>query len=182
MSEFREIITKAVVGKGRKYMKTTHTVEPNHPPTSILGCWVINHAYEAKQNGKYVEIEGYYDINTWYSHDENTKTEVVTERVHYTDDVKIGYRDKGVSGEDIEIIARVVQHPNCLEAVISPNGNKMVVTVEREFVIEVVGETKICVSVNPDGCEEDDTQFEVDDDEFEELDPNFIVEAEAEEE
>lgn len=180
MSEFREIITKAVVGKGRKYMKTTHTVEPNHPPTSILGCWVINHAYEAKKNGKYVEIEGYYDINIWYSYDENTKTEVVTERVDYTDDVRIGYRDKGFSGEDFEIIARVVQHPNCLEAVISPNGNKMVVTVEREFVVEIVGETKICVSVNPDGCQEDDEQFEVDDDEFEELDPNFIVEAEEE--
>ena len=56
----------------------------------------------------------------------------------------------------------------------------MVVTVEREFVTEVVGETKICVSVNPDGCQEDDQQFEVDDDEFEELDPNFIVEAEEE--
>ncbi|CAG9611223.1 Spore coat protein E [Bacillus rhizoplanae] len=186
MSEFREIITKAVVGKGRKYMKTTHTVTPNHPPTSILGCWVINHAYEAKKNGKYVEIEGFYDINTWYSYEENTKTEVVTERVNYTDDVNIGYRDKNFSGEDLEIVARVMQHPNCLEAVISPNGNKMAVTVEREFVTEVVGETKICVSVNPDGCQEDDQQFEVeaevDDNEFEELDPNFIIETEEEEE
>ena len=28
---------------------------------------------------------------------------------------------------------------------------KLFVTVEREFVTEVVGETKICVSVNPEG-------------------------------
>ncbi|MEY8347307.1 outer spore coat protein CotE [Bacillus cereus] len=180
MSEFREIITKAVVGKGRKYTKSTHTCESNHEPTSILGCWVINHTYEARKNGKSVEIEGYYDVNTWYSFDENTKTEVVTERVSYTDEVNVGYRDKNFSGEDLEIIARVIQHPNCLEAIVSPTGNNIVVTVEREFVTEVVGETKICVNVNPDGCPEDGDNFEVDDDEFEELDPNFIVDAEEE--
>ncbi|CAI8805960.1 MULTISPECIES: outer spore coat protein CotE [Bacillus] len=180
MSEFREIITKAVVGKGRKYTKSTHTCESNHEPTSILGCWVINHTYEARKSGKAVEIEGYYDVNTWYSFDENTKTEVVTERVSYTDEINIGYRDKNFSGEDLEIIARVIQHPNCLEAIVSPNDNKIVVTVEREFVTEVVGETKICVNVNPDGCPEDEDNFEVDDDEFEELDPNFIVDAEEE--
>ena len=47
----------------------------------FLGCWVINHSYEARKNGKHVEIEGFYDVNTWYSFDGNTKTEVVTERV-----------------------------------------------------------------------------------------------------
>lgn len=180
MSEFREIITKAVVGKGRQYMKTTHNCTPNHIPTSILGCWVINHSYEARKNGKYVTVDGYYDINTWYSFDDNTKTEVVTERVHYADNVKVGYRDKEFSGEDLEIIARVVQHPNCLEATISPSGTELVVTVEREFLTEVVGETKICVSVNPNGCGEEDSTFEVDDDEFEELDPHFIVDVEEE--
>ncbi|MBO1625023.1 outer spore coat protein CotE [Bacillus cereus] len=180
MSEFREIITKAVVGKGRRYTKSTHTCESNHEPTSILGCWVINHTYEARKNGKSVEIEGYYDVNTWYSFNENTKTEVVTERVSYTDEINVGYRDKNFSGEDLEIITRVIQHPNCLEAIVSPNGNKIVVTVEREFVTEVVGETKMCVNVNPDGCPEAEDNFEVDDDEFEELDPNFIVDAEEE--
>ncbi|AAP10694.1 MULTISPECIES: outer spore coat protein CotE [Bacillus] len=180
MSEFREIITKAVVGKGRKYTKSTHTCESNNEPTSILGCWVINHSYEARKNGKHVEIEGFYDVNTWYSFDGNTKTEVVTERVNYTDEVSIGYRDKNFSGDDLEIIARVIQPPNCLEALVSPNGNKIVVTVEREFVTEVVGETKICVSVNPEGCVESDDDFQIADDEFEELDPNFIVDAEEE--
>ncbi|WP_347440301.1 outer spore coat protein CotE, partial [Pseudomonas aeruginosa] len=71
-----------------------------------------------------MEIEGFYDVNTWYSFDGNTKTEVVTERVNYTDEVSIGYRDKNFSGDDLEIIARVIQPPNCLEALVSPNGNK----------------------------------------------------------
>ncbi len=52
-----------------------------------------------EKNGKIVEIEGYYDVNTWYSFAENTKTEVVTERINYTDEVNVGYRDKNFSGK-----------------------------------------------------------------------------------
>lgn len=33
----REIITKAICGKGRKFSTATHTVTPPHHPTSILG-------------------------------------------------------------------------------------------------------------------------------------------------
>ena len=53
--------------------------------------------------------------------------------------------------DDIEVCARVLQQPNCCEAVISPNGNKIIVHVEREFLVEVIGETKVCVLVNPEG-------------------------------
>ena len=43
-----------------------------------------------------------------------------------------------------------MQQPNCVEVIISKNGNKIIVHVEREFVVEVIGETKICVAVYPD--------------------------------
>ena len=93
MGEYREIITKAVVAKGRKFTQSNHTISPAHSPTSILGCWIINHKYNAKKVGKTVEIHGSYDINVWYSFNDNTKTEVVTERVQYTDVIKLKYRD-----------------------------------------------------------------------------------------
>ena len=85
MAEYREIITKAVVAKGRKFTQSHHTICPPHNPSSILGCWIINHQYEAQKVGKKVEVHGSYDINVWYSHSDNTKTSVVTERVDYTD-------------------------------------------------------------------------------------------------
>jgi hypothetical protein len=47
MGEYREIITKAVVAKGRKFTQSNHTISPAHSPTSILGCWIINHKYNA---------------------------------------------------------------------------------------------------------------------------------------
>ncbi|WP_462409310.1 outer spore coat protein CotE [Neobacillus sp. Marseille-QA0830] len=181
MGEYREIITKAVVAKGRKFTQSNHTISPAHNPTSILGCWIINHKYSAKKVGKTVEIHGSYDINVWYSYNENTKTEVVTERVQYTDVIKLKYRDQDCL-DDNEIVARVLQQPNCTEAVISPNGNRIIVHVEREFLVEVIGETKVCVRINPDGCKDDEEDWgmDVDDEEFEELNPDFLVGGEEE--
>ncbi|WP_421384719.1 outer spore coat protein CotE [Bacillus salacetis] len=172
MAEYREIITKAVVAKGRKFTQSHHTISPPHHPSSILGCWIINHTYEAHKVGKKVEVSGFYEINVWYSHDDNRKTSVVTEKVEYCDVIKLKYRDPDCL-DDKEVNAIVLQQPNCVEAVISPNGNKIIVHVEREFQVEVIGETKVCVLVNPDGCD-DDWDCDFDDDDFEELDPDFL--------
>lgn len=180
MSQYREIITKAVVAKGRKFTKSTHTICPAHHPTSILGCWIINHEYVAVKVGKKVEVKGSYDINVWYSYNNNTKTDVATEKVHYTDVIKLKYRDPDCH-DDHMVIAKAVQQPNCLEACISPCGENIIVHVEREFFVEVVGETKVCVAVNPEGCiENDDDWGGHDDDEFEDLDPDFLVDFEDE--
>ncbi|WP_338754122.1 outer spore coat protein CotE [Bacillus sp. FJAT-52991] len=172
MAEYREIITKSVVAKGRKFTQSHHTISPPNHPSSILGCWIINHEYKAKKVGKTVEVHGIYDINVWYSHHDNTKTSVVTERVDYKDVIKLKYRDEHCFDDD-EVIARVLQQPNCCEAVISKHGNKIVVHVEREFLVEVVGETKICVAVHPPGSD-GDWDFDFDDDDYEELDTSFL--------
>jgi spore coat protein E len=176
MGDYREIITKAVVAKGRKFTQSNHTISPAHQPSSILGCWIINHTYEAKKNGKSVEICGYYDINTWYSYSNNTRTEVVTERVEYRDVIKLKYRDPDCL-DDQDVIARVLQQPNCIEAVISNNGDSIVVHVEREFIVEVIGETKVCVMVYPEKREQDnddDWVLGVEDEDFDDINPDFL--------
>lgn len=177
MSEYKEIITKAVVGKGRKFCQSTHTISPSQRPTSILGCWIINHQYDARKSGNTVEVHGSFDINVWYSYSDNTRTEVVTDTVKYKDVIKLKYVDDNFLGDACDVIARVLQQPNCLEATISPNGNRIVVQVEKEFIAEIIGETKVCVKVNPEGCFEDDKDWDcdVDDDEFEDLNPDFLV-------
>lgn len=178
-NSFREIITKAVCGKGRKFSQATHTVTPAHKPSSILGCWIINHNYKPVENGNSVDVEGSYDINVWYSYNNNTKTEVVTETIKYKDTCNLTKRDENSLGKHTEVSARALQEPNTLEATISPNGNKILVQVEREFIAEVIGETKVWVQVNQDGVieelEDDSWEDEVDDEEFEDLDPNFLL-------
>lgn len=43
MENYREIVTKAVIGKGKKSFSNHYSLIPEEKPSTILGCWVINH-------------------------------------------------------------------------------------------------------------------------------------------
>ncbi|CAM3081119.1 outer spore coat protein CotE [Sporolactobacillus spathodeae] len=160
---YREIITKAVCGRGKKFSQSAHTVTPSHKPSNILGCWVINHRYKTSYSKDAVLVEGTYEINTWYSYNNNTKTEVAVETATYRDRVPLTLRDKELISR-VDVLCKPLQEPNCLEAKISANGNNVVAQVEREFLVEIIGETKVKVSVDGDGL------IEVANEEEEELD------------
>ncbi|MFC0188814.1 outer spore coat protein CotE [Fictibacillus aquaticus] len=179
--QYREIITRAVCGKGRKFSQATHSITPAHKPNSILGCWIINHNFKAHKGKEAVVVEGCYDVNLWYSYSGNTKTEVVTETIHFKDNIAFDKLDKQYLGTDYEVSAKALQEPNTLEATISPNGNKILVQVEREFSCEMIGDTKVVVCVKPDRDFTEDEETgdydyeDIDDEEFEDLDPNFLI-------
>ncbi|WP_132744967.1 outer spore coat protein CotE [Scopulibacillus darangshiensis] len=179
---YREIITKAICGKGKKFSQTAHSISPTHKPSSILGCWVINHKYKTHYQRDCVIVEGSYDVNIWYSYSNNTKTEVVSENVAYRDQVPLTVKDKNVVSDRMEVVATTLQEPNSLEANISPNGNKIVAQVEREFLVEVIGETKVKVQVDDDDFFNEEEEWEDDELEaaLEEIDSDFIVEDEDE--
>lgn len=177
--QFREIITKAVCGKGRKFSQVSHNVIPSHTPTSILGAWIINHQYEAAKASDGVEVIGTYDINIWYSHDGNSKTDVAKETVSYVDVIPLTYVDKKHRASTAEVSAAATQEPNCVEASVSASGDSVIIRVEREFLIEMIAETKVCVLVNPNGLPDYEKSFDFDDadlGEFEDLDPDLIDE------
>jgi spore coat protein E len=119
-----------------------------------LGCWVINHHYSAKKVGKYVEVSGKYDVNVWYAYNNHSKTAVYTETIHYKDRIKLHYRDEEIIDSN-EVHVKVLQQPNCIEAIINQKGDSFNIVIEREFLVEVIGETKIVVSVHPIEFEEE---------------------------
>lgn len=153
MKHMRQIVTKAVVAKGKKRTESCEVLSPPNTPSSILGCWVINHSCQSKKQGRYVEVTGKFDINVWYAHHDHSKTSVFTETIHYTDRIKLHYRDKDSTGDEVHV--RVLQQPNCTEAIIIEKGTKFQVTVERELLAEVVGETTILIEVQADDFEEE---------------------------
>lgn len=154
MKRLRQIVAKAVVAKGKKRIECEDFLKPPNPPSNILGCWVINHQYSAKKIGKTVEISGKFDVNVWYAYNQHSKTAVYSETIPYRDKIKLHYRDEdAIDSNDLKV--HVLQHPNCLEAVISEDAEKIKVTIEREFLVEVVGETKFCISVHPLDFEEE---------------------------
>jgi spore coat protein E len=175
----REIITKAICGKGRKFSTVTHTVTPPHGPTSILGAWIINHQYEAVSAGDGIEVIGTYDINIWYSYDKNSQTDVAKETVSYVEHVPLSYVDPKHRASTVEVSADATQEPSCVEATVSAGGGSVIIRVEREFAVELVAETKVCVKVCTDGCgdyEDKDYDFGSTDEDYDDLDPDLLDE------
>ena len=128
MANYKEIVTKAVISKGKRLFSTNHSVEVNNPST-VLGCWVINHNFNGTKSNNKIVITGSYDINIWYSYDNDTKTDVVRETNTYNEVINMRDREN-VDGE--EIIVRSLKQPNCVK--IDIDGNKINYTIEKELI------------------------------------------------
>ena len=160
MASTREIVTKAVLGKGKRTFTTTNSVTPDITPSTILGCWVINHTFRGNKNSDRIEISGSYDVNIWYSCFDDTKTEVVRDSNTYREVVNIKRKeDSDVTNE--EIIVRSLKQPSCIKAEIV--DGKIVYTIEKELGIELVGDTKVKIAYDE---EEDPWDDLVDDNDF----------------
>jgi spore coat protein E len=144
MTNYREIVTKAVISKGKKLFTTTHSIAVDNPST-ILGCWVINHNFNGSINGNQIILDGSYDVNIWYSNNNDTGTQVVTQTNNYHEVINMRERDD-VSGEDI--IVRSLKQPSCVKAEI--DGNSISYTIEKELGIELVGDIKVKIEASLD--------------------------------
>lgn len=143
MASYKEIVTKAVVGKGKIKTTTTHTLKTLESPAVILGCWVINHTFKGTKEQDKVIVNGKFDVNIWYSTNNNTKTEVAKDTVEYTDTIDVVLNDD-YDGQD-EIIVRAIKQPTCTKAEI--NDNDITYTIEKELASEIVGDTKIKIGI-----------------------------------
>ena len=144
MANFREIVTKAVIGKGKKTFTTTNSITPDVKPTTILGCWVINHNFKGTKDGDKIKIDGSYDINVWYSYDDNTKTDVIRTTNNYQELVQLTRKEELDSEE--EIVVRSLKQPTVVQADI--NDGTIVYTIEKELGVEIVGNTKVKIAVD----------------------------------
>ena len=136
---YKEIVTKAVIGKGKKKYKNNYQVTVENTPSTILGCWIINHNFEAKEINEKISITGSFDANIWYSYDNDTKTTVVTKNIAYTEEESLTIEQKGIVNKDI--IIRSLKQPTCTSA--KEEGNTINLEIEKELGIEIVGDTKV---------------------------------------
>ena len=144
MASYKEIVTKAVIGKGKKFFENKYSVETDVTPSTILGCWIINHKFNGYERNDNVIVDGSFDINIWYSSDNDTKTNVINKTIKYSDEIKV--KDKlDISSNDTEIVVRALEQPTCKNATI--NGNIIDFDIEKELGIEVVGDTKVKIMV-----------------------------------
>ena len=151
---FKEIVTKAVIGKAKKTSSGDYTLVPEEAPDTVLGCWVINHAFNGTNNNGKVVINGSFDVNVWYSYDNDTKTAVSTKRFNYDDIMNIGLKNNVTLNDKSEIIVRSFKQPTVTN--VSNNNGTVFLTIEKELGVEIIGDTKLKVSV-----EEEEDEYEV---------------------
>lgn len=148
MANYREIVTKAVIGKGKKHFTTNSSVTPEVMPSTILGCWVINHNFSGYRQNNTIVIEGSYDVNIWYSCLDDTKTEVVRHSDSYKEIVQAPKTSSSVSTDNEEIIIRSLNQPSCVKTEIE--SGKINYTIEKDLGIEIVGDTKFRIETTDD--------------------------------
>ena len=141
MALYKEIVTKAVIGKGKKQFTDNLSLQVTNNPNTILGCWVINHNFSGTFSNGTVTINGSYDINIWYSYDNDTKTEVLKDTKNYAETINV---QENSDTENEEVIIRSLSGPSCSKAEI--NGNTINCTIDKTLGIELVGDTKVRIN------------------------------------
>lgn len=165
---FKEIVTKAVVGKAKKTSSNDFTMQTEEVPTTVLGCWVINHTFSGSKGENKVNINGSYDVNVWYSFDTDSKTAVSTKKYSYTDSMVVPLKDDAKLSNASEIIVRCLKQPTVSNVTIE-NG-VVNLTIEKELGVEIVGDTKVKINVE----EDEDDYVEVYDEAIDEIDENYL--------
>ena len=145
MSEVREIVTRAVLAKGRKTFRICEEATTPNTPYSILGCWVINHDFDASLNDHCVNLCGNFEIDIWYSYDNNTKTDIVRATSSYEGIIKVRDIICDASCDNPDVVVRILQQPTCTNACIK--DGKIEVEVVFDALAEIIGETKMMVNV-----------------------------------
>lgn len=173
MANYKEIVTKTVIGKAKKLSKNNVSIVPEEVPSTVLGCWVINHTFSGKGNKGLVKINGSYDVNVWYSYDSDHKTTVTTKNYIYDEEYNIPLKNNVSILDESEIIVRSLKQPTVSDVKIK--DNKFELIIEKELGVEVVGESKIKVPVEDDY---DDYEEIVDDGDIdkvvEEIDTEYL--------
>lgn len=117
----------------------------------------MTHNLKGKKDDDHIKINGSYDINIWYSYDNNTKTNVVSKKMYYEERVKVRVKSNAELNDESEIIIRSLKSPSCID--VSNEDKTIKYTISKELGIEIVGDAKIKIAVQNN---EDDYDIIVD--------------------
>jgi spore coat protein E len=158
---YREIVTKAVIGKGKKYFKNVYSLKTEALPSTVLGCWVINHKFRGYKTGDKIMVDGSFEVNIWYSYAEDSKTGVISKTIDYSETVNVKAKENANLNADPEIIIRALKQPSCTRVEIK--DGQIEYEIEKELGIELVGDTKVKIAVEEDEEPWDDIEDDASD-------------------
>ena len=135
----------------------------------------ITHSFNGVNNSGKVVVNGSYDINIWYSYDNNTKTNVLVKRFNYQDMLNVRITENGDFTNNSEIIVRSLTQPSVTDVNVENSTIKL--NVHKELGVEILGDTKVKVSVEDefDDYEEIlDEEVEIIDNDIDSINEDYI--------
>ena len=146
MNDIREILTKAVIGKGNRKFETT-VMMPEVPGlvSRVLGAVMTNHHIYAGKSGDLIELSGNYDVHVWYMYDDDEQTEIVRTTVDYGDLIELQHALRDRLFDSDEITSEEIVAPHATDVRIE--AGMIHVDVAFEVAAEVIGETKMRVAI-----------------------------------
>ena len=172
MASYKEIVTKAVIGKAKKKNEMHFSFTPDELADTVLGCWVINHNFSGTNQAGKVGVTGSFDVNVWYSYDGDTKTKVNTKRFSYNELLNVPLKDSATLTNSSEIIVRILRQPTVTN--VNIENQNIVLDIEKELGVEIVGDTKIKVPIEDVDDDYDEIMDEEEMDEIDHIDENYL--------
>ena len=151
---YKEIVTKAGIGKGKKTFRNKYEAITTDRIDTVLGCWVINNKMSGVNDNGRVRITGSFDVNIWYSYDNNTKTSVEARKISYNEVVNVRLKENSNLTNDSEIIITSLKNPTVID--VSSKNNIINYEIEKELGIEIIGDAKVMIQIVDDGFEDYD--------------------------
>ena len=175
MAGFKEIVTKAVIGKAKRTNTMYFSFTPDESVNTILGCWVINHNFSGIKEGSKVGVNGSFDVNVWYAYDNDTKTKVNTKKFSYHELLGVPLKENATLTNNSEIIVRSLTEPT-VTGVSIKNGD-IDLNIQKEIGVEIVGDTKIKVPVEDDFDDYEEILDEEEIDSIDDVKENYLDES-----
>jgi len=146
MNDIREIVTKAVIGKGsRSFNTSVEMPETTGLVIRVLGAVMTNHNARAEKSGDLIEINGSYEVHVWYTYDDDEQTDIVRKTVNYGDTIELYHALRENLLDSDEITAEEIIAPYATDVRIE--AGIIHVDVAFEVAAEVIGETKMRVAI-----------------------------------
>jgi spore coat protein E len=162
-NNIREIITKAIISKGKKTARNKYTFEIADL-SRVLGCWITKHDFQAYFNDGQPEVRGSYDVHIWYSCEQDNNSNIYKTEISYVEVMDITRTGEREFNDSDEIEAICDSIPKCIR--VEENDDEVVIEMEKEMAVRIIGDACIRVETKDDNADTWDSieDFEINED------------------
>ena len=140
----KEIVTKAVVSKGKIIDNKEISFQIVENVNKAIGCWIINHNYLSVVENNKVYCCGRYDVHIWYAINNSADTLLYKKTIDYKEEFNM--ENSNFDLENSEYKVYCIEYPTCTNLQLF--DNVVSINIKKGLALDVIGESKLLVQVS----------------------------------